>query len=428
MGISNHWAFLKGDPVQSLEKAIQTFMDEALSSDMDNCLTLESRQDPKAWVQITWNSLNFSFPFSSEPIQYLKSKGVALPKGSKLLNYESGSFATFDHGADDIPGLAQFVRQYFLSAFNIAPDINSLVIGQEQLGKKKDVFSAAPGQKPAFNSSTRENHLPLTDIQNQIRQLLEKTNTLRASGQRSQLVDVYSQIIDLAPNYVSAYVRRGLLVHEMGYPEKAMTDFEQAIHLDPQCGLAYYGRGWVKHIRGDFAGEMQDAKKGLLLDSQNAGMYYRRIGSAYQGLQQYQDAINAYNEAINFYSGKEEGTIYNRGMCYLEMKIYPLALADFNRCLEMDPDWAWAFAARGRTYLNMGNCKKAIADCDMAIKYQPNYDYSYLTRGLAYEELGDKKKAKTDFEHILKITGSSQLRKLVEEHLKNMKSGWGWFS
>lgn len=263
-----------------------------------------------------------------------------------------------------------------------------------------------------------------TDLRNQIHLLLNKAVELRKNGHWVQAVEIYSQVINVAPNFAPGYVERGLLVHEMGNPEKAFLDFEKAINIDPQFGPAYYGRGWVKHTRGDFNGELQDAKRGLLLDKENAGMYYRRIGSAHQGLKQYKEAIEFFNDAINFYSGNDEGTIYNRGMCYLELKEYTLALSDFNRSLEMDPDWAWAFASRGRTYLNMGDCERAIADCDMAVKYQPSYVYSYVTRGLAYEKLGNKQKAKNDFETILKLTKSEGLRKFAHQHIQNQKSSW----
>jgi tetratricopeptide (TPR) repeat protein len=111
------------------------------------------------------------------------------------------------------------------------------------------------------------------------------------------------------------------------------------------------------------------------------------------------------------------------------MKEYTSALSDFNRSLEMDPDWAWAFAARGKTYLYMGEYEKAIADCDMAVKYQPNYIHSYLTRGLAHEKLGNKRQAKADFVVILKRTKSRGLRKIAEQHLKNLEGDlWGLFS
>src|SRR5262245_12568978 len=123
-----------------------------------------------------------------------------------------------------------------------------------------------------------------TDLRNQIHLLLNKAVELRKNGHWVQAVEIYSQVINVAPNFAPGYVERGLLVHEMGNPEKAFLDFEKAINIDPQFGPAYYGRGWVKHTRGDFNGELQDAKRGLLLDKENAGMYYRRIGSAHQGL------------------------------------------------------------------------------------------------------------------------------------------------
>ena len=266
-----------------------------------------------------------------------------------------------------------------------------------------------------------------TDLQNQIRQLFDEATTFKSNGQWSKAVETYSQIIKLAPTFVPTYVERGLLIHEMGDPERAFQDFESALNFDAQYGPAYYGRGWVKHTRGDFNGEMQDAKKGLLLDRQNAGMYYRRIGAAHQGLEQYQEAIEAYNEAIKFYDGEDEGTIYNRGLCYLELNEYASALSDFNKSLEMDPDWAWAFAARARTFLAMDDCENAIADSSKAISIQPNYVYSYIWRALAYETLGDKKKARNDFEYILKTTKSNQLKDLAKQHLQDLKGGWGWF-
>lgn len=223
-----------------------------------------------------------------------------------------------------------------------------------------------------------------TDLQNQIRMLASKASQLQAKGQWAEAVKVYSQIIKLVPDFAPAYVERGLLVHEMGNPVKAFRDFEKSINLDPQFGPGYYGRGWVRHSMGDYQGELEDARKGLLLDKKNAGMYYRRIGSAHQGLKQYNEAIDFYNQAIDFYEGKDEGTIFNRGNTYLMLKEFDSALADFNRCLELDPDWAWALTARGRTYIYMGEYKKAIADCNMAIKYQPNYRYSYIIRDHAY--------------------------------------------
>ncbi len=70
------------------------------------------------------------------------------------------------------------------------------------------------------------------DLESQIRQLIDQAAALQAGGKWSQAVEVYSQIISLAPMYAPAYVERGLLIHEMGNPERAFQDFEKAITLD----------------------------------------------------------------------------------------------------------------------------------------------------------------------------------------------------
>lgn len=262
------------------------------------------------------------------------------------------------------------------------------------------------------------------DVQNQLNELWAKAGKYRAEGKWQEAVNTYSQILKLFPRYVPAYVQRGLLVQEMGYPDMALADFEAAIQIDPQYGYAYYGRAWVKSSKGQHEAALADAKKGMLLDPQNTGMYFRRIGTAYQGLRRFGEAIEAYNEAIRLNSDMDEGTIYNRGMCHSQMKEYALALADFTRCLELDPDWAWAFSERGRVYLYLKEYDKAIADGSNAIKYKPNYFHGYLIRAYAYQESGDHKRARVDFENAMKLTQDQKLKQQIENELKTLKKEW----
>jgi tetratricopeptide (TPR) repeat protein len=263
------------------------------------------------------------------------------------------------------------------------------------------------------------------DIQNQAGQLWRQAHEHRAAGQWQQSVICYSQIIQLMPGFVPAYIERGLLVQEMaGDLQKALSDYETALRIDPQCGMAYYGRSWVKISLGDYEGSLQDAKKGLLLDSKNPGMYFRRIGSAYDQMERYPEAIEAYNEAIKFNSDRDEGTIYNRGLCYFNMEKYDLALADFNRCLELDPDWAWAFSARGNVYLELKQYGRAIEDCTNAIKYNPNYQQAYIVRAYAHRAMGENEKAKADLKKVLPLTRTPQEKQRIQALLQSLKRGW----
>jgi tetratricopeptide (TPR) repeat protein len=264
--------------------------------------------------------------------------------------------------------------------------------------------------------------MPETEEVHEVDQLWEQASAYREKGQLPEAIEVYDQIIRLEPEHAAAYVERGLLVLEMGDPRQAERDFDRALKLDPEYGPAYYGRGSVKHLKKDFEGEMQDARHGLLLDRRNAGIYYRRIAAAYHSLGQYQEAIKAYNQAIKWHGGHDEETLYNRGLCHMELEEYSEALADFGRSLELAPEWGQAYRARGNTFLMLGESGKAIEDCDEAIRLQPDLLVSYLTRGLAYKARGQMEEARRDFEYVSKTSKDRKMRARAHDLIMRLES------
>ena len=105
---------------------------------------------------------------------------------------------------------------------------------------------------------------------------------------------------------------------------------------------------------------------------------------------------------------------------------YDLALGDFNYCLELDPDWAWAFAERGQVYILQGQFDKAIDDFSKAIEYNPEYIPSYLHRADAYQKKGDNKRAKADYKLLMHMKLSPDLRKQVQDRLRKLGGFWGF--
>jgi tetratricopeptide (TPR) repeat protein len=264
--------------------------------------------------------------------------------------------------------------------------------------------------------------MDLVNDKEHLHELWNQANSLCLDGDWSAAIALYSQIIEAAPDCVPALVERGLLDLQMGHAESARQDFARALELDVSFGPAYYGRGWLRHVDGDFEGELQDAEHGLQLDPEHAGLYYRRLGSAYQGLGECKKAIQAYSQAIHERYGEDHATLYSRGKCYLEMGKYEAALADFDRSLEIDPNRGWAYAARAFTYFELGQHDRAIADCDQAIQLQPEYIPSFLTRGLACQALGRTHNAIENFRYVLTSTPNPIQREVAAQHLRQLQS------
>jgi tetratricopeptide (TPR) repeat protein len=102
---------------------------------------------------------------------------------------------------------------------------------------------------------------------------------------------------------------------------------------------------------------------------------------------------------------------------------YDLAITEFDRALQLDPNSAAAYFGRGRGYLRKGDNSKAIADYSQALRLNPNDAISYSNRGRAYARMGDYDNAAADFESALRIDPSNAAIKQNLEKAKRREKG-----
>ncbi|MDT9186184.1 tetratricopeptide repeat protein, partial [Limnospira sp. PMC 289.06] len=63
----------------------------------------------------------------------------------------------------------------------------------------------------------------------------------------------------------------------------------------------------------------------------------------------------------------------NRGFAHRSQGNYKAAIADYNRAIEINPNYHNAYNNRGFAHRSQGNYKAAIADYNRAIEINPNY-------------------------------------------------------
>jgi tetratricopeptide (TPR) repeat protein len=71
------------------------------------------------------------------------------------------------------------------------------------------------------------------------------------------------------------------------------------------------------------------------------------------------------------------------------MKNYAHAITDFDRAIELDPQYHVAYYYRGLAYCNQGDYDRAIADFDKAVELDPQDAEAYAERGFAYAQQGE---------------------------------------
>ena len=82
---------------------------------------------------------------------------------------------------------------------------------------------------------------------------------------------------------------------------------------------------------------------------------------------------------------------------------YRGAIADFDRAIELKPDYAEACFFRGGAKVVLGDYDGAIADYDRAIKFKPDKAGAYFLRGIAKRGLGDHDSSIADFDRAIKL-------------------------
>jgi tetratricopeptide (TPR) repeat protein len=138
-----------------------------------------------------------------------------------------------------------------------------------------------------------------------------------------------------------------------------------------------------------------------LTDKELAIDYFKK-GNQYGKLKKHQLAIEQYDKAIelipNFYKAYN-----NRGNQLNNLGFHAKAVIDLSKAIELKGDYAIAYHNRGRSYRDLGEYELAISDLSRAISLNPDSVKSYASRGLCYEKLHKFNLAISNYERAIAL-------------------------
>ncbi len=90
-----------------------------------------------------------------------------------------------------------------------------------------------------------------------------------------------------------------------------------------------------------------------------------------------------------------------RGSVYSELGDNVLAVEDFIKSIELDPNSAEAYFQRGFAYFSVGKYNLALEDFNAVLALDPDYVEAYVNRGTVYYSLEDKENACKDWKKAI---------------------------
>ena len=117
-------------------------------------------------------------------------------------------------------------------------------------------------------------------------------------------------------------------------------------------------------------------------------------------------AIAAYTEALGDTSlpnDRRATILTDRAVAYARTGQNKLALEDFNRAVQLFPEYAAVYNNRGSLLLTLGLTREAIKDFDRAITLAPGYAAAYNNRAGARVRLGEHAEAMGDYTKAIEL-------------------------
>ncbi len=177
------------------------------------------------------------------------------------------------------------------------------------------------------------------------------------------------------------------------------------IERNPADAAAYCERGKVYRNLQQYEQAIADYTQAMTLDassieaSKGWSVSYTCNFAMIQGrMQQYDAAAASFGSALTL--DPDDATIhYLRGVCYIELRQYDAAIADFSAALELDLNYAAAYSKRG--CLRVSRCEYAagIADLDTALELDPGDSVASSSRAAALRAAAKYDDATADRHH-----------------------------
>jgi len=216
-------------------------------------------------------------------------------------------------------------------------------------------------------------------------------------------VTAYQRVIELDPNRASAHLRLGDVYFRMQRWNEAAEALERGLAIESGNKEALFQLGSAYEEARDFVKASGAYERFLKLNPENAWSGYLRLGSCRMELQQYDQAVVAFEEAQKA-QPRDIKINYNLAQAYRKAGQYDQAEATFRGLAELDPNAASSYYSEIiKMYDETGQNEKAIAAARKVIELNPKSEMAVYNLAIMFQKLKRYEEAIAAFREALAI-------------------------
>lgn len=254
-------------------------------------------------------------------------------------------------------------------------------------GKKKRQSAGNKSSRPAPGKRKKTGPRRSSVAHEQLNRALR----LHQGGKLAAAKTIYEQILEASPTHSDALHLLGVIYHQIGQNDDAVSFISRALNIDPHnevyqnnLGSAYLAQGRITEAAACF--EKAIRKEPDYLDAQ------MNLGTAMAESGRPAAAMDHYGKVLTLDAANVRGHIAMATACH-DMKRWGEAVSWYERAMKLAPGRADIFYNLGNTYRAWGRNEAAEDAYDKALALKPDFPEALNNLGIICQSRGAVSKA-----------------------------------
>jgi len=231
------------------------------------------------------------------------------------------------------------------------------------------------------------------------------------------------------PNNAKLYFERSKAYDQAGNLEKALENAKTAIEKDTAQASYYFYMSDLFMKKPSVKNALNIMER-LKISQPKNKMVYLKLAELYVNSAKNEESLTNIEEVLKIDRNTPEAFFW-RGYNFREMKMYDKAISNFQKAIELKPDYVDAYVILGLLYQDKKD-PKAEEYFTSAIRINPKDTAALYDRGKYYQDMDSFQKAIDDYKKILDLDPNKRNPNFGIGYclykLKNYNDALGYFS